>query len=272
MVATKTDVVFIQEKEFEKNICEIELHPERVRVNSSEMIRVAQVIWSGNFGGIEKLAIDLCAAQKNNSELEVELIVAKKEGTYLEKIVARNIRHHFAGLKNGFDFSFSKYKNLKKIFSKADIIHFHFFNLLMAHAAVRSGKKIVYTEHGNFGFGRKKKITDRLNYFLLGRFLRKHVDYISFNSRFTEAIARKRYSLENKKCEVVYNGVDFSDTSSEESADHELKKQLEGKFVVGTSSRLAGFKRIDRLLKSFAEFQHKKNTVLVVVGEGVLRH
>lgn len=236
------------------------------------MIRVAQVIWSGNFGGIERLAIDLCMAQKKNPQLQVELIVAKYEGEYLEKLSELNIIHHNLKLKSGFDFSFSKYNALKNLFQKFDIIHLHFFNPMIAYAAVQSGRKIAYTEHGNFGFGREKKISDIVNNFFLKKFLNKHVNYISFNSKFTEQVARDRYHLLNTNCEVVYNGIDFSDTSSESTVDDELKKKLEGKFVVGTSSRFAGFKRIDRLLNAFAEFQENKNTVLLLVGDGILRN
>ncbi len=233
------------------------------------MIRVAQVIWSGNFGGIERLAFDLCAAQEKNPEIEVDLIIGKREGQYLEKLSGMHITHHFANLKSGFDFSYRKYSELIKAFRKFDIIHLHFFNLLIAYAAIRSGKKIVYTEHGNFGFGRKKKFTDRLNYFFLKKFLKKYVSFISFNSEFTAKIAKQRYGLENNKSAVVYNGISFSETPATEILNHELSERLEGKFVVGTSSRFAGFKRIDRLVRAFAEFQKDKNTVLLLVGEGI---
>ncbi len=235
------------------------------------MIRVAQVIWSGNFGGIEKLAFDLCAAQKRNSAIEAELIIGKREGPYIDKVSALKIPFHFADLKSGFDFSFSKFKMLKNIFKKFDIIHLHFFNPVIAYAAVASGKKIVYTEHGNFGFGRKKKMSDRFNYFFLKKFLNKHVSYVSFNSEFTAKIARKRYGLTNTKSKVVYNGIEISKKNSSKEVDPQLKNKLEGKFIVGTSSRFAGFKRIDRLISAFAEFHKDKNALLLLVGEGVMR-
>ena len=48
-----------------------------------------------------------------------------------------------------------------------------------------------------------------------------------------------------------------------------LKEEYSGKFVVGTSTRLAGFKRIDRLIDVFAIFQKThQNAVLIIVGDG----
>ena len=42
-------------------------------------------------------------------------------------------------------------------------------------------------------------------------------------------------------------------------APADLKTMLDGTFVVGTIARLAGVKRIDRLLKSYALFSEGKN-------------
>jgi glycosyltransferase involved in cell wall biosynthesis len=236
------------------------------------MISIVHVIWSGNFGGIETVVFDLCKAQKDNPSLKVELLVGKKEGAALQKLTEHEVLVHFADLESGFDFSFSKYRKLKIFFSQFDIIHIHSFNYLVVRAAVESGKKIVFTEHGNFGFGRKKKMTDRINQFLLRRFLRKHADFISFNSKFTAQIARERYRLSGKNSQVIYNGINFSNPLSPEFKDDALQKEIEKKFVVGTSSRFAGFKRIDRLIEAFAEFAEGKDAVLLLVGDGIMRN
>ena len=45
------------------------------------------------------------------------------------------------------------------------------------------------------------------------------------------------------------------------------------KFVVGTSSRFVGVKRIDRLIQGFALFAKDKNdVVLMLVGDGILKN
>ena len=144
----------------------------------------------------------------------------------------------------------------------------------MSSAALRSGKKIVYTEHGNFGFGRKITFRDRIKFWLLGKFL-KRVDFLSFNSVFTKSFAESRYNLQSVNRGVVYNGIRFD--SAEEPIDDQLalspyQEKLTGNFVVGTTSRFAGFKRVDRLISAFADFATGKNNVkLLLVGDGPTR-
>jgi glycosyltransferase involved in cell wall biosynthesis len=99
------------------------------------------------------------------------------------------------------------------------------------------------------------------------------VDYITFNSEFTQKISENRYGLGNVPRSVIYNGVDIDGiTRPPSQIENTIARLLSGKFVVGTSSRFVGFKRIDRLIDAFAEFQHDKpDTMLLLVGEGVLR-
>jgi glycosyltransferase involved in cell wall biosynthesis len=149
----------------------------------------------------------------------------------------------------------------------------HSFNPFLATSAVASGRPIVYTEHGNFAFGRKIGMTDILKSKLLKLFLNSYVDYITFNSEFTQKISENRYGLGNVPRSVIYNGVDIDGiTRPPNQIENTIARLLSGKFVVGTSSRFVGFKRIDRLIDAFAEFQHDKpDTMLLLVGEGVLR-
>ncbi len=234
------------------------------------MIRVVHVIWSIKFGGIEKLVFDLIKQQEKNKFLKVELLICKKEEETIEKIAASGISHRYVNLKSGMDFSFSAFRKMKIIFKSVDIIHFHAFNPLTAWAAASSGKKIFYTEHGNFGFGRKRKFGDPINLFFLRRFLKKSVAFISFNSLFTRSFALKRYRLKDNVGKMIYNGIDLSLQLQNQPIDDEWRKRFSGKFVVGTSSRFAGFKRIDRLIKAFAKFTINEDTVLLLVGDGVL--
>src|SRR6185436_5690997 len=103
------------------------------------------------------------------------------------------IRHHFIELESGFDNTPARFRKAKEAFEQADIIHIHSYNRLLAKAAVASKKKIVFSEHGNFGFGRKKTPGDLITIYLLKRFLNKHAAFISFNSKFTEKFAKDRY-------------------------------------------------------------------------------
>ena len=236
------------------------------------MIRVLHILWSAHFGGIEKLVFDLATVQIKCLTLQVEIFFGRKEGEFLERFQEAGFMCYSARLNSGYDVSPWKCFHAIRLFKKYDILHFHSFNPLLSICAVISGKKIIYTEHGNFGFGRKKNLTDYLKGFLLKRFLNSYVDYISFNSQFTKECAERRYGLNSVRRSVVYNGIAFKKDNVPSGGIPELILQkLHGKFIVGTTSRFAGFKRIDRLIQAFAKFQGNKDTVLLLVGDGILR-
>jgi glycosyltransferase involved in cell wall biosynthesis len=154
--------------------------------------------------------------------------------------------------------------------SECDIIHLHTFNLLVAMAAAASGKKIIYTIHGNFNFGRKVRLSDHVSKFLKKVFLRKYPVFISYNSEFTKKTAIARFGTGRVYSKVIHNGI-FQDHPSPVSDAVHLGK-MKNKFIVGTSSRFAGFKRIDRLIDGFALFaSDKENVLLLLVGDGILR-
>ena len=69
----------------------------------------------------------------------------------------------------------------------------------------------------------------------------------------------------------MYNGI--SQNHSEENrgqVDPGIYKKIENKFVIGTSSRFAGFKRIDRLIDGFHKCGRFDESVLLLVGDGIL--
>ncbi len=237
-------------------------------------IRVLHFIWSANFGGIEKLAIDLTTAQNQTDKVYAEILVGCNKGSFKETLNNPNTPHRFAGLKNGFDFNFSIFNKIVKLMKTFDIIHFHTFNIVIALAAIFSRKKIVYTIHGNFNFGRKITISDKITNLLRKYFLNNSVDFVSFNSEFTKNYSLKKYHLRSRKNKVIYNGIAAVDKNSVTVIENQSHRSfLKDKFIVGTTSRFNQFKRIDRLIESFAEFsKNKTDVVLLLVGDGVVKN
>lgn len=236
------------------------------------MIRILHIIWSAHFGGIGKLVLDLATTQLKDSEIQLGILICKKEGEFLEKFQEARLNCHFLYLNNGYDISPWKYLNALRIFRGYDILHFHGFNLFLAVCAGISRKKIIYTEHGLFGFGRKRNRADYIKAFFLKRFLNCSVDYISFVSQFTKRIAEKRYGLDGIEKSVIYNGIALKkDPIFCNGIEETILERIHGKFILGTTSRFAGFKRIDRLIQAFADFQINKDTVLLLVGDGILK-
>ncbi|HEX5003122.1 MAG TPA: glycosyltransferase family 4 protein [Bacteroidia bacterium] len=230
-------------------------------------MKVIHFIWSASFGGIEKVVIDLCKAQKASGNCDPTLLIGAKKGSFIEKIEKSGISYLFGGFKSGSALSPRLYKNLKSVMQQYDLIHLHTFNPLVCFAAVKSGKPILYTIHGNFNFGRKMRLNDHINQYLRKLFFNHFINHITFNSEFTKSTAIKRYGLDNVPSTIVYNGIPLppADFTSQITGSPNL-------FVVGTSSRFAGFKRIDRLISAFGLFaQDKSDVKLMLVGDGVLR-
>lgn len=236
------------------------------------MVKVLHILWSAHFGGIERLVLDLATVQLNNPEIQIGILFGKKEGEFLEKFGKTGLTCYSINLKSGYDISPWKYLRAIQVFRNYDILHVHSFNPFLASCAVISRKKIFYTDHGSgSGIGRKRTYADYLKGIFLKIFLNSQVDYISFNSYFTKKIAEKRYGLNGVNRSVVYNGIAFRNVLiSLKDVEQSILDKLRGKFVVGTASRFAGMKRIDRLIRAFAEFQKDRDTVLLLVGDGPL--
>lgn len=236
-------------------------------------MNVLHVTGPARFGGIERLVLDLTTVQHHRSGISAGVLFTSTEGEFIDKFAHKGLTHYSADLAGGYDFSPGKYRRVLHLFRRYQILHFHSFNPLLAACAVASGKFIVYTEHGNFAFGRKTGIADRVKSILLNVFLNRFVDHVTFNSGFTRGVAEKRYDFRATPRSVVHNGIAIDEIApAADRIDAAVAEKLKGKFVVGTTSRLAGFKRIDRLISAFAKFQRDKPDVaLLLVGDGVLR-
>jgi glycosyltransferase involved in cell wall biosynthesis len=237
-------------------------------------LKILHIQGSALIGGIGKLVRDFSLEQKRDSSLEVGLFFMQThQGGFYEAFRNTGLDLFSADLVSGYDLHPKKYIYAYRLFRKYDILHFHSFNPFIVLAAILSGSILIFTDHGNYGQGRRRRLSDRINTRLSNIFLNRFVRFITFNSQFTRSMAVERYGLRRVPHEVVYNGIRFDDCSGAgEELEPYIAMQLQGRFVVGTSSRFAGFKRIDRLIEAFAEFQrNKQDAVLLLVGDGPLR-
>jgi glycosyltransferase involved in cell wall biosynthesis len=236
--------------------------------------RVLHVLNSGDIGGVERLVMDLAVVQKADPALDVALLFLQSAaGDFGPEIESLGVPLHYLRLSSGRDLSPAKYRRAVNILRGFDVIHVHVFNPLLAAAAVRAGRPVIYTMHGVLGHGRSMRLSDRVNDWLLGRFLNRHVALVTHNSRATEVLARERYGLGGVPSDVIYNGVALARLAARApGVDPDTAARIAGRFVVGTSTRFAGFKRIDRLIDGFALFARAHPEArLLLVGDGVLR-
>ena len=227
---------------------------------------ILHIIWSAEIGGISKVVWQLCKAQRNHDVVHPMLYIAQPKGHLLQEIEKSGINVVKGAFLHGLLCTPAHLAAIVSLMKKADILHFHTFNPVLAFCAARSGKPIVYTEHGNFGFGREFGIAERIIRRLQRRFLNQSVRAISFNSRFSLLESEKRNGLRHVRKEVIYNGV-------EDMANHEPASQNQHDsdiLRIAAIGRLVTVKRFDRVLKTLSLVK-KENIQLTIMGDGPLR-
>ncbi len=229
-------------------------------------IKVLHILWSASMGGIGRVVINLCNAQLRNDHLTIGVLIAKSEGELLPQLKTLGIKIHESGFIKGNDNRKDVLLNCKKTFEEYDLLHFHSFNPSLAKLAVKSKKKIIYTEHGNFAFGREMTIKDYIVRYFQQNFLNKQVNFITFNSEFSKNTSLKRFGLKSVKNKVVYNGC----ADLKISLSNNNFKRTKDEILITTIGRLASVKRIDRLLHAYSLF-NRNNSRLIIVGDGPLK-
>jgi len=219
------------------------------------------------------LVLDLTEQQMRGIDWEVSLLFgAKPSGEFLSRFKETGASCVFACLRSGYDISPAKMFRIYRVLVEQDIIHIHSFNPIIAFCAILSRKKLVFTDHGNYGEGAQPTMFRSLKSILLGVFLRNSVDYLSFNSQYTRMRDTEFHRLYKVRASVIYNGICFGSRENRlERIEKIIAERINHKFVVGTASRFAAFKRIDRLIEAFANFQDSKDTLLMIVGDGPFR-
>jgi glycosyltransferase involved in cell wall biosynthesis len=226
------------------------------------------------FGGIERLVIDLFVEQEKDIDLEPSLLVLIADGEYVASLRDFPERVHAINPKSTYRFNWSNLIKSYNSIRATEVFHMHTFHPYLALLAFLSGTRIFYTEHGNFGVGRKLTLGDKVNHFLRKLFFNTICERVICNSAYTLSYIRDRWKVRKEKSVTIHNGIALQPNHKIESKpiDAEfLDEKVD--FVIGTVSRLAEFKRIDRLIDAFQVFYRSSpNSALVIVGEGVTRN
>lgn len=232
-------------------------------------IKVLHYMWSPGMGGISRLVLDLCQAQSQDRNLDVTLLIGRLDGSMLPLFQDAGISIRHADLNSGADVYPRSLLHLVRILQDYDLVHLHNFHPAVALCCWIARSKVLYMVHGNFGFYRRKKMQDYIIHYLKAFYLRNCVDVITFNSYFTERTSKKMYRIKKIDHRVIYNGSScLNEPSSNGQVDIFLENLCKGRFVVGTVARLTEQKRLDRLLRGFAGFIKKNDSILLVIGDG----
>lgn len=225
--------------------------------SNSTRLRILHLVPRSTRGGIYRVVCDLFEvfAQDRRLELQAALMTA-------------------AGDEDDFPFSGRHFvvtgNFLRKVTAlwgyarKCDVIHLHGFTPWQAFVCWLVRKKIVYTNHGLLGTGRKLRLYERLKLVLLKLFLRHTVHRITHVSCFMQARMISVYAVPARKCRVVYNSTPWQAQPPHFNPAARLRIGFHGRFV--------SFKRIDRLLRVAALVAQHRAVDVVLVGEGSLQN
>ena len=227
--------------------------------------RILHILNSSKVGGIEKFVYYLVNAQKTDPKVDVEVLFCGEDGPLKDLFDNLSIKYQSIIIKP-FDLDIKKYVRLIKLIKDFDIVHIHSFKPIRDWVVYRYAKNTVYTVHSVFGFGRAERKTDSIRRGIFKAFMNAKNTFLTYNSNYTKDFWEKR-GIRNTRSRVVYNGIVFKEVDQTQKRISDLIS--ENNFVVGTSCRLIEWKRVDFLVKAFAEFQKEREDVtLLIVGNG----
>ncbi|MFM9056349.1 MAG: glycosyltransferase family 4 protein [Bacteroidota bacterium] len=224
--------------------------------------QVLHILWSTRMGGISTLVRNLCVAQLSAGESGACVYSAKFDLKGSEEFRQQFIPLTNGKFKRGSDLRPLGDSRLHKLIQEHDIIHFHAFHPMLFRIASRSGKKIVYTEHGNFGLGRTWDLGERISGWLKSRMVNRHASAITFNSTFTRDTYLRLYGTPRCEGHVIPNGI---------SATPFIENKSSETFIIACAGRLAAVKRFDRVIDAF-RIARLSDAKLIIMGDGPELH
>jgi glycosyltransferase involved in cell wall biosynthesis len=235
-------------------------------VTSSPHLLVTHVLWEGQVGGIERLVHDL-AAEQSRLGMDVGVAFGQPKGFFVEEIGRLGIRIIDLGLRSGYDLWPAKLSRASELLGESDVLHAHGFNLPLSIAMRRSHRPIVFTEHGQFGLGRRLGLTGSVKQRAQRRFVTSDCAAVAANSRWTATRLSETYGIGTDRVTVVYNGIAPA-TRVVPAESHRDGNRT----VVLFAGRLKQFKRVDRIIRAVARIPERDRVRVLIAGGGPLEN
>ena len=223
------------------------------------MIRVIHIIGRLNYGGAEKLLLDLCR-KIDKEKFEVSVVVLQDNNPLAEAFENAGIKLEYFHKKGKLDFGVINRvaRYLKE--ENPDVVHTHLFgaDYWGSLAARKAGvEKIISTKHDilNEGFARR----------FLGRRARRKFDKVVAISNATKEFLIEEEKIPVEKVQVIYNGIDVHKFYIENPSLFETDA-----LTIGSIGRLSKEKGHKHLIRA-CRFLRKRTWRLTLVGEGPLR-
>jgi glycosyltransferase involved in cell wall biosynthesis len=141
-----------------------------------------------------------------------------------------------------------------------DVIHLHAFNLPLGVAVGLAGRPAVFTDHGAKPY--RHPLHEGIRRRSLAAFLRRYVDALAANSRYTAVRTSQRYGVTPARVRVVHNGI-------APRPDGTPRNPARGRGLVAVFlGRLVSFKRVEALVRAAAQISPAIPIRVLIVGEG----
>ncbi|NIM19914.1 MAG: glycosyltransferase [Candidatus Latescibacteria bacterium] len=230
-----------------------------------DRIRVAHVLRSLEFGGAEKLVLELAMHQKESGEIAPDLICMRSLGPLSHDAEQHGLKPVLAGM-HGIRYV-SAIVRLMRIFSRRrpDVVHTHNFvsHVHAAPAAKLLGIPVIHTKHG-------KHVASFSRFPWLRRYLYNLSWRVAAVSGDTGSSLREKAGLDPSIIEVVYNGINVARYAA--GSKREARKKLavdEGVYLMGSVSRLDPVKDHRTMLEAFKEVAAERDDCLfMIIGDG----
>jgi glycosyltransferase involved in cell wall biosynthesis len=228
------------------------------------------VVWGSGFGGIERFVSDLAAYQASVMQTAVGVLAcgATTDDPLLSHYASPGVSVVGGGLRSGLDIRRGSVATLVTELSTFDVIHLHSFTPLVALAAWRANRPVVFTEHGSLGLGNSRPWRSGIIQAAKGFYLRRRGVAVACISRWVRETAKKRYRLADDRLSLVPDGVDFSRIVLDQPRQGVLGALAvdASAWVIVVTARLVDFKRIDRLLDALSRLRSDGRAWALVVG------
>lgn len=231
--------------------------------------KIGQLVLSLELGGLERLVVDFVGSL-DRSEFDISLACLGPRGILAREVEKMGIAVESfgwrGGLAPGLVPRIARWIKREGI----DILHTHnsaphFYGSLAARLC--GGRKVVHTKHGRDWPDMPRKV-------LLNRISSALSARVVTVSRNAYRIAREVEKVPERKLMVIYNGIDLSRFSREESASGASTPAglPPNAPIVGTVARLSPEKDQKTLLEAFALVAKRDpRCILAIAGDGPAR-
>ena len=229
------------------------------------MKNILHIIESLEFGGAEKVVLQLANGMSVDGNYNVGICITKREGELLKKL-NDNITVFSLNSKDGNNYStVTKIKNII-IKNNIDVVHIHNWGVFIEStiASKLSGaSKVIHTVHGPYiSYTRGIKATLKIYIrHMIERFLSRYIDqFISVSDSIRNYMVND-IGINKNKIKVIHNGI--------AGLNLKTSKLSEPKIINLVSvGRVAKIKNHQLLLNALKMIESKINFHLTIVGDG----